>query len=77
MIFWMLTHIENGNVNASRDTTVRSMIVVEYGGSNEGYGRAIAKSKNPLESVSTAEVNNVLCDLQDWPVLSDKWEHRR
>ena len=59
------THIERGNVNASRDTTVKSMIVVEYGGSDNGNGRPTAKSKNPSESLSTAEVNKVRCNLRD------------
>jgi hypothetical protein len=58
------THTEIGTVKASRDATVKSMIVVEYGGNDEGNGRARARSKNSSASVSTAEVKSVLCDLR-------------
>lgn len=44
----------------SRDATVTRIMVVEYAGSDAGYGMATARSKNWLETACIVEVKNVL-----------------
>ena len=46
------THIEIGR-RANREMTVTNIMVVEYGGSEGGNGRAVAKSRKPLHTLWT------------------------